>query len=44
MSETPRTDAVWRSFGDDPHVLDDPLMLIAEMLERIAIALEADGE
>ena len=38
MPETPRTDHLW---GDDR---TDPLALIAEMLERIAIALEKEGK
>ena len=44
MPETPRTDEVWRHFSPDDELYMAPLMLIAEMLERIAIALEADGE
>jgi hypothetical protein len=46
MSETPRTDEVWDGSSDNPLDLRqlDGLFLIAEMLERTAIALEADSE
>ena len=43
MSETPKTDMRWDDLGaDGADSSTIPLMLIAEMLERIAIALEED--
>ena len=46
MPETPRTDKVWDTLDEYPERFVVPRvgMLIAEMLERIAIALEKEAK
>lgn len=44
MPETPRTEALGKLLVGNQHELTDPLIWIAEMLERIAIALEKEAK